>query len=188
MVKFCVLLQMSSSTTQMLFSKEEYIPGILTVSEKIHHVYIFLTFVVFVFWLSFINNRLNNITTMSTNQSSWPHSRQILHHQHGISIVESRQNDVNGKEEGETAAFRGSPCLRKERSYCWPSQVIHTLKGCVEEVIFTMYYFYLWGVIGESTVKTKVTLVRMFLHNAHVLSCFCRMCVFTAGTWCTSEG
>ena len=41
----------------------------------------------FVFCLSFISKRLNNITTSSTNQSSWPDSER---HQYGISVAEFR--------------------------------------------------------------------------------------------------
>ena len=40
LVKCCVHLQMSSSKTQMLLSREYYIPQILTVLLEIHHVYI----------------------------------------------------------------------------------------------------------------------------------------------------
>ena len=43
------------------------------------------------FACQFENNRQNNATTSSSNQHLWLDSRQILHHQYGISVAESQR-------------------------------------------------------------------------------------------------
>ena len=70
-------------------SREDYIPQILTVLLEILRVYLWPLWP-FVFCVSFVNNRLNNETTPSTNQRFWPDSGQILRHQYGISVAESQ--------------------------------------------------------------------------------------------------
>ena len=72
-------------------SREEYIPQILTVLLEILRVYIWPLWP-FVFWLSFINNSQNNVTTPSTNQRFWP---------------DSSRNVPRGEERGETNVFAG---------------------------------------------------------------------------------
>ena len=44
----------------------------------------------FVFCLSFVNNRWNSVTTLSTKQHFWLDSGQILHRQYRISVNESQ--------------------------------------------------------------------------------------------------
>ena len=72
------------------FSKEDYIPKILTVLLEIHRVY-FWPLWPFVFCLSF------NVTILSTNQCLWPGSGQILRHQCCMEFVPELQMFLHAK-------------------------------------------------------------------------------------------
>ena len=61
------------------------------VDSTVDSSHLHLTFVAsLVFCLSFVHSRSNNTTAMTTNQSSWPDSGQILCHKYGISVAESQ--------------------------------------------------------------------------------------------------
>ena len=71
-------------------SREDYIPQTLPVLLEINSILCIYIWPLwpFVFCPSFVNNSLNNVLTLSTNQGFWLDSRQILHHQYGISMTE----------------------------------------------------------------------------------------------------
>ena len=59
---------------------------------------------------------------MSTNQSSWPDSGQILRRQYGISVAEVQTLQQEAQKQGETAVLAGYHSVN-----CGLSSLLHIL-------------------------------------------------------------
>ena len=91
-------------------SREDYIAQTLTVLLEINSILCIYIWPLwpFVFCPSFVNNSLNNVPTLSTNQCFWLDSRQILRHQYGISVTEL-QPFFRAKRRQQQRASRNGP-------------------------------------------------------------------------------